>query len=226
MPKKFLIKKNCLRDEMVNQAILKGIEIVKPQCFFFKNNDSAHLEDLILKNTELEPLDQNLGPMCNRALNSSKKRIVVLVEGISANTGQICSLPKFIDLKKLYNIWLIVDESLSFGTLGDHGVGMQEYYDIKDYSCKVNAVIGQTETVFGISGGYTCCSEASTKHQILTSASYVFSASSPPFIPAALEAMIEHLVNSPQLFSTLKQFSTSVHKKLTKDTNLKIFGSK
>lgn len=46
------------------------------------------------------------------------------------NSGDICPLPEIVELKSKYKVRLFVDESISFGTLGQHGKGITEYYGI------------------------------------------------------------------------------------------------
>ena len=49
------------------------------------------------------------------------------------NSGDICPLPEIVELKTKHKVRLFVDESISFGTLGQHGRGVTEYYGIPVY---------------------------------------------------------------------------------------------
>jgi hypothetical protein len=53
-----------------------------------------------------------------------------VVEGIYLNTGDMCPLEKMVELKRRYKLRLFIDESISFGTLGDHGRGITEHKNI------------------------------------------------------------------------------------------------
>lgn len=46
------------------------------------------------------------------------------------NTGNICPLPRLVELKKLYKARLFVDETISLGTLGKTGRGVTEYFNV------------------------------------------------------------------------------------------------
>ena len=46
------------------------------------------------------------------------------------NSGDICPLPEIVELKTKHKVRLFVDESISFGTLGQHGRGVTEYFGI------------------------------------------------------------------------------------------------
>ena len=46
------------------------------------------------------------------------------------NIGNICPLPKLVQLKEKYKYRLIVEESMSFGVLGSRGAGVSEHFGI------------------------------------------------------------------------------------------------
>lgn len=46
------------------------------------------------------------------------------------NTGNICNLPKLIDIRIKYKIRIFIDESISFGVLGKKGRGITEHFNI------------------------------------------------------------------------------------------------
>ena len=46
------------------------------------------------------------------------------------NTGNICDLPRLVEFKYKYKVRLIVEESLSFGALGEHGRGVTEHFGV------------------------------------------------------------------------------------------------
>lgn len=45
-------------------------------------------------------------------------------------TGNICSLPKLIDIRIKYKIRIFIDETMSFGVLGNKGRGVTEHFNI------------------------------------------------------------------------------------------------
>lgn len=64
---------------------------------------------------------------CRLRLN----RRFIVVEGISQNLGDIAPLDKIFELKEQFKYRLVVDESLSFGVLGDTGRGAAEHFGLK-----------------------------------------------------------------------------------------------
>ncbi len=54
----------------------------------------------------------------------------MILEGLYYNTGDMCPLPEFLELKWKYKVRIFVDDSLSLGVLGPTGRGILEHYDI------------------------------------------------------------------------------------------------
>ena len=46
------------------------------------------------------------------------------------NTGQVCNIHRMIELKHKYKLRLFIDESVSFGSIGQHGKGITEHKNI------------------------------------------------------------------------------------------------
>lgn len=66
----------------------------------------------------------------NVLLQKKLFRKFMVVEGIYQKTGQICPLPKLMELREKYKLRIFIDETLSFGVLGKNGRGITEYYNI------------------------------------------------------------------------------------------------
>ncbi|KAM9250965.1 serine palmitoyltransferase 1 isoform 2-T2 [Cariama cristata] len=112
-------------DEAACFAIQKGLQASRSNIKLFKHNDMADLERL-LKEQETE--DQK---------NPRKARVTrrfIVVEGLYMNTGDICPLPELIKLKYKYKVRIFLEESLSFGVLGEHGRGITEHFGINRLS--------------------------------------------------------------------------------------------
>lgn len=108
-------------DECVNFPIQKGIDASRSKVFYFKHNDVKDLERLL---KEQDAIDRK------NSKKASKIRRFIIVEAIYLNTGELCPLPEIIELRKRYKLRLILDESVSFGSLGRHGRGITEHFNI------------------------------------------------------------------------------------------------
>lgn len=120
-------------DEQINFAIQKGLDASRGNIQYFKHNDVQDLHNLLMKQEEI---DKQLKP--NKA---AKVKRFLIVEGIYMKTGNICPLPKLVDLCKKYKLRIFIDESISFGTIGQHGRGVTEYFNIP--RSEIDMIIGK-----------------------------------------------------------------------------------
>lgn len=67
---------------------------------------------------------------CKNPKKAAKIRRFIIVEAIYMNSGEICPLPEIIELRKQYKLRLILDESVSFGSLGKTGHGITEHFNV------------------------------------------------------------------------------------------------
>lgn len=111
---------NC-SDEGVNFAIQKGLDASRSKISYFKHNDAKDLERLL---KEQDAIDRK------NPKKAAKIRRFIIVEAIYVNSGEICPLPEIIELRKQYKLRLILDESVSFGSLGKTGRGIIEHFSI------------------------------------------------------------------------------------------------
>lgn len=102
------------------------------------------------------------------------------------NTGDICPLNELVELRKKYKLRLILDESISFGTLGKHGRGLSEYLNVDvsplNFSIKchfhvspfnlkrseIDMICGTLEWGVGSIGGFCVGTTYITDHQVLS----------------------------------------------------------
>ncbi|KAG0416669.1 Serine palmitoyltransferase 1, partial [Dictyocoela roeselum] len=99
-----------------NEAILRGIISTKCQTYDFKN--LLELED---------KLNKNYNP---------KKRNFLILEGIFKNTGKVLNLPSYLKIKQEYELFLIIDESLSIPLLN----GISNYYGLDN--SQIDIIVG------------------------------------------------------------------------------------
>lgn len=108
-------------DEKVNFAIQKGLDASKANIIYFKHNDANDLHSLLMKQAKID--EQN-------PKKAAKIKRFLIIEGIYMNTGNICPLPELVALCRQYKLRIFIDESISFGTLGEHGKGITEHFGV------------------------------------------------------------------------------------------------
>ena len=118
----------------------------------------------------------------------NQQRRFIVVEGLYRNTGDLCPLKEILRLKEKYFYRLILDETLSFGTIGKTGRGLTEHCNVK--ISDVEIITLAMDTTLASVGGVCIGSREIVDHQRLSGAGYCFSASAPPFLSAvAIEAL-------------------------------------
>lgn len=121
-------------DEQVNFAIQKGLDASRGNIQYFKHNDVQDLRNLLMKQEEIDK---------RRPKKAAKVKRFLIIEGIYMNTGSICPLPELVDLCKKYKLRIFIDESISFGTIGQHGRGVTEYFNIP--GSEIDMIIGKKQ---------------------------------------------------------------------------------
>lgn len=106
-------------DRGVNFAIQKGLQISRCTVRWYDHNSMESLQH-VLESVEKE----------RRKKNWPLTRRFIVTEGIFDHDGAMSDLPKLVELKQKYKYRLILDESVSFGSVGRTGRGLTELYNV------------------------------------------------------------------------------------------------
>lgn len=200
-------------DEAVNFAIQRSLIASRSLCIPFKHNDMADLERVLAKQAVEDDKDKRKAGSARRFL---------MVEGIYTNTGNIAPLPKLVELKYKYKFRIFIDESMSFGVLGN-GRGLCEHYKVPVED--IDAIIVSMGTAIGSIGGFCCGRSYVMDHQRLSSLGYCFSASLPPLLAAAATAAIDILQENPgQLQKAVQANARAFREQLSGVRNMEVAG--
>lgn len=196
-------------DDGVNFAIQKGLVASRSQIFFFKHNCIEDLERLLKQQEERDKVNPKKAKVTRRFL---------VVEGIYMNYGDICPLPRMIELKNKYKVRLFIDEACSFGVLGDTGRGITEHFNIPIE--EVDLITGTLEAAVPGYGGFCVGTSFIVDHQRLSGLGYCFSASLPPFQAGVAIAALDIIEANPGIIGTLKENCIYMHEHLIKIPDL------
>jgi serine palmitoyltransferase len=176
-------------DEGVYEPLATGVYLSRANVHWFRHNDMEDLERVL---AEIQQTNNRLG----RKANAQRRFIVV--EGLYKNLGTVAALDKIVELKHKYHYRLILDESFSFGVLGETGRGALEHFH-KRPMFDAEIITIALENSLGSIGGVTVGNEEVVDHQRLSGAGYCFSASAPPFTASAAVASLNYLEANPQI---------------------------
>ncbi|ORC93785.1 serine-palmitoyl-CoA transferase [Trypanosoma theileri] len=166
-------------DAGVNLSVADGCTLSRANVYKYRHNDMTHLETLLKEIVEKEKKENKLS------------RRFVVTEGIFRNTGDICNLPKILQLCQTYKFRIILEDSYGFGCLGSTARGTHEHYGIP--AKMIDVYVGSLSTSLGGVGGFCAGDHAMVDYQRLTAAAYVFSASLPPYVTSAVSAALDIL---------------------------------
>ncbi|KAF6136249.1 hypothetical protein GIB67_001658 [Kingdonia uniflora] len=177
-------------DEGVHWGIQNGLHLSRSTIVMFKHND-------------MESLESTLEKVTRENKRGNKIRRYIVVEAVYQNSGQIAPLDVIISLKEKYRFRVLLDESNSFGVLGDSGRGLTEHYGVPVE--KIDIITAAMGHALATTGGFCTGSVRVVDHQRLSSSGYVFSASLPPYLASAAITAIDILEKTPDLITNLKE---------------------
>ncbi|DAA76573.1 TPA_exp: Uncharacterized protein A8136_7250 [Trichophyton benhamiae CBS 112371] len=177
-------------DKGVNHAIRKGIQISRSTVRWYEHNDMDDLERVLSKITK----EQAKKPLTRR---------FIITEGLFQDRGDMCDLPKIVELKLRYKFRLILDESVSFGVLGRTGRGITEHQNVDP--AEADMIIGSLSGVFIGGGGFCAGSKEIVNHQRISASAYCYSAALTALLATTASETIALLHNSPELIVQLRE---------------------
>ena len=159
-----------LYDVLCHNSISQGLEISPASSRAFPHNDMEVLEGIL------------------RRRRDDYEKVLVIVEGAYSMDGDLAPIPDLVALKKKYDFFLMVDEAHSAGILGEHGGGVDEYFNLEPDDIDIK--MGTLSKTLGTCGGYLAGSASLINFLRYNLPGFVFSVGiSPVLAGAALKAV-------------------------------------
>jgi 8-amino-7-oxononanoate synthase len=176
-----------LVDELSHNSIIVGTDVSRARVVRFAHNDLDHLESILRKQRN----------EVNRAL--------IIVEGLYSMDGDIANLPRLIEIRDRYDVWLMVDEAHSVGVLGAHGRGLAEHFGMDPR--QIDMIVGTMSKTLGASGGFIAGRKSMIEWLRFTLPAFVFSVGLSPVLAAAVREAIAILRAEPWRTERLRENS-------------------
>ncbi|HEU5142207.1 MAG TPA: aminotransferase class I/II-fold pyridoxal phosphate-dependent enzyme [Solirubrobacterales bacterium] len=162
------------------------------------------LDGCRLSGAKLRPFRHNrmdkLEKMLGRAAEDGGG-VLVVVDGVFSMEGDLCDLPRIVELCQAYGARLMVDEAHGAGVLGARGTGACELFGLED---EVDLRMGTFSKSLASCGGFIAGPADVIEYLRIASRSFVFSASAvPAAVGAALAALRVIRSDGPRLFEAL-----------------------
>ena len=183
-----------ISDELNHASIIDGIRLCKAARYRYKNSDMADLEDKL------------------KEASGSRYRLIA-TDGVFSMDGYIANLPAICDLAEKYNAMVMVDDSHAVGFMGASGRGTHEFRNVLGRIDIITGTLGKA--LGGASGGYTSGRKEIVSLLRQRSRPYLFSNSVAPPIVAASLAVLDLLVDNPQLRQRLHDNTARFRKSMT-----------
>ena len=181
-----------LCDKENHASIYDGIRLSYAKMIRYEHNDMADLEEKL----KMVPED---------------KGILIITDSVFSMTGEICNLPKLVELKKKYGARLMLDEAHGIGVLGAHGRGAGEHFDLED---EVDIIMGTFSKSFASLGGFMAAKKEVINYVQHTSRPFIFSASITPASVECARKSLAIIKEEPQRVARLRDISAYMREKL------------
>lgn len=177
-----------LHDALSHDSILQGIYLSGAKRVPFSHGDADDLEKTLAR------------------IRNQYRRVLICSEGIFSMDGDICDLPRLIEIKKRFQCNLIIDEAHSIGVLGPSGRGLAHHFPGID-PMDVDLWMGTLSKSFASCGGYIAGSKTLVRYLKFTAPGFLYSVGmSPPNAAAALKSL-ELMQRHPEVVEQLRQRS-------------------
>lgn len=174
-----------LHDELIHNSILQGIQLSGARRLPFPHNEWGALDAILAEQRH------------------HFERVLIVVEGIYSMDGDYPNLPEFIEIKRKYKAFLMVDEAHSFGVMGKCGFGIREHFGIEGGD--VDIWMGTLSKTLAGCGGFIAGETALVEHLKFLVPGFLYSVGMSPVLAAASLAAVTVLQQEPWRVATLRE---------------------
>ncbi len=168
-------------DDRDHASIVEGRRLSFAKPLHYKHNDMDDLEN-ILKGLPHEAVK------------------LIVVDGVFSMEGDLCKLPKLVELKHKYNCSLMVDEAHGLGVFGKQGRGVCDHFGLTH---EVDLIMGTCSKSMASIGGFIASDKDTINYLRHTCRTYIFSASNTPAATAAAMEALHIMKSEPERIEQL-----------------------
>ena len=168
-------------DDRDHASIVEGRRLSFAKPLHYKHNDMDDLEN-ILKGLPHEAVK------------------LIVVDGVFSMEGDLCKLPKLVELKHKYNCSLMVDEAHGLGVFGKQGRGVCDHFGLTH---EVDLIMGTFSKSMASIGGFIASDKDTINYLRHTCRTYIFSASNTPAATAAAMEALHIMKSEPERIEQL-----------------------
>lgn len=172
-------------DALIHNSVVTGAQLSGATRRSFAHNDIASLEKLL------------------EATRHEHRRALIVVEGLYSMDGDAPDLAAFVELKKRYECWLMVDDAHGLGVLGRTGAGLHEHCGVDP--SEIDIWMGTMSKTLSGCGGYICGPSVLIEYLKCTAGGFLYSVGMSPPLAAAAEAALGVMKAEPERVERLRR---------------------
>ena len=123
------------------------------------------------------------------AASTSANKLVV-TDSVFSMDGDLAPLPAMLALCEQHGAWLVIDDAHGFGTLGAHGRGALEHFELRSPNLVYMGTLGKAA---GVGGAFVAAHASVIELMIQRARPYIYTTASPPALAHALLTSIDLL---------------------------------
>jgi len=170
-------------DALAHNSIAQGCKLSDAMSKSFPHNDIDALEKIL------------------KAQRKFFEKVLIVIEGVYSMDGDVSDVPAFVQIKKKYGCFLMVDEAHSSCVLGDTGGGVDEFFHLQPDDIDIK--YGTLSKGLGTCGGYLAGKKSLIDYFRYNLPGFVFSVGISPALAAGSLEAIRLLRNEPSIMKRL-----------------------
>ena len=120
---------------------------------------------------------------------------LIVTDGVFSMRGDVCNLPRIVELAEAYGAQVMVDDAHGIGVLGKHGRGTAEHFGVED---RVDLVMGTFSKSLASLGGFIAGKQDVVHYIKHHARALIFSAAITPASAASALAALDILEKEPE----------------------------
>ncbi|HHX36806.1 MAG TPA: aminotransferase class I/II-fold pyridoxal phosphate-dependent enzyme, partial [Clostridiaceae bacterium] len=191
-----------ISDSFNHASIVDGMRLSFAKQYKFPHSDMNELERMLKRCNER-----------GQGKGGDKGGILIITDGVFSMEGDICNLPKIVELARKYGARILVDDAHALGVLGERGAGTAEYFGLED---EVDLIMNTFSKSYASLGGCVAGEAKVIEYIKHVARPFIFSASLPPGQIAAAHEALRILKSEPERVARIHELTADVQERLKK----------
>ena len=166
-----------LSDEYNHSSLRTGAKASGATTYHYRHGDMDHLEEYLATH------------------RAQHRRCLITTDSVFSMDGDLCPLPKLLDLAETYEAMVLVDEAHGTGVLGERGAGAVEHLGCLG---RPMVTVGTLSKALGSLGGYVTGSQTMIDFLRNRAPGWIYTTGLSPADTAAALAAVQIVATEPQ----------------------------